>query len=106
VEAQVSAQRSRHGRQHDVVDSTAECVLDRLELAQVAIDPGEATVWTDPLVEPARGRSLQPGAGDRADAPERVADPGRHVPRSAQRGLDAAGDLGGRGGALEHGVGQ
>ena len=62
--AQVATQGARDHREHYVVDGPAERVLDRLELGQVALHPGEPAVRTDPHVERARRR-----AGlDRAEA--------------------------------------
>ena len=72
VEAQIAAERTRHDRQHDVVDGPAERVLDRLELAQVAADPGEAAVGADPDVERARRRaSAGPPGPSRRPRPPR-----------------------------------
>ncbi len=63
VQAHVAPEGPRHRREHDVVDRPAEGVLDRLELGEVATDPGESAVGTDPDVVRARGRGLEPGSG-------------------------------------------
>jgi hypothetical protein len=106
VREEVGAQRAGDDREHDVVDRAAERVLDRLEIREVAVDPGEPAVRPDAHVQRRRRRTAQPSLGDRGQAADRLRPGGDGPLGVADRAGRRAGQVDGPGSTLGHRVGE
>ena len=85
VEAHVASERARDHGEDDVVDRTAERVLDRFELGQVAVTQVNRRCGPIRVLNGLERGRLQPGPGTRRDprARRRCVRPAGAGPRSA-----------------------